>query len=148
MKLSSRFLVIAPLTLFAAAAVAQTPSSYLPFPMTTSDMMTEVIAPLPNPLWEKSYQPELSDEDWMQMKQAAAQLLAGATLISLGGSDAAEKGWTDSADWRQWSETLAATASAALAAADAKDQMALQAAGDKLVEDCMGCHIVFDPTAR
>lgn len=148
MRFSTGFLTVAPIALFAAAAMAQTPSSYIPFPMTTSEMMINVIAQLPNPIWEKSYQPDLTDEDWTAMKLAASQLLAGATLISLGGSDAAEKGWTDSPEWRQWSETLAATATSALAAADAKDQAALQAAGDKLVEDCMGCHVEFDPTAR
>lgn len=148
MRFPARIIGTASLVLFGAAAFAQTPASYVPFPMTTSEMMTNVIAQLPNPIWEKSYQPELTDEDWMAMKVAASQLLAGTTLISVGGSDAAEKGWLDAPEWKGWSETLMATAASALAAVDARDQMALQAAGDKLVEDCMGCHVVFDPTAR
>jgi hypothetical protein len=148
MRIPTRFLAIASFTLISAAAVAQTPASYVPFPMTTSEMMVNVIASLPNPIWEKSYLPELSDEDWSEIKLAASQLLAGATLISVGGSDAAENGWLDDPQWRQWSEAVAATANAALAAVEARDQMGLQAAGDKIVEDCMGCHVVFDPTAR
>ncbi len=145
---SSLKLVAAIFVLFAVGAIAQTPSSYVPVPLTTSALMLDVATPATNPIWEKSYAPDLTEQDWNEAKQAASQLLAAASLISLGGSDAAEKGWTDDPQWREWSQTLANTALAALQAAEAKDQSALAAAGDSLVEDCAGCHLVFDPTAR
>ena len=148
MRLSAKIIGAAAVTLFSAAATAQTPSSYVPLSLTTSEMMLEVVADLPNPIWEKSYAPELTDQDWELVKRSASELLAAATLISVGGSDAAEKGWTDSPEWRQWSEKLAETAQILRDAAVARDQMTLQTAGDTLVEDCMGCHVVFDPTAR
>ena len=148
MRHSTTLTVAAALAIAAAAATAQTPSNYIPVPLTTSALMLDVVAPTTNPIWEKSYAPELSEADWDEVKKAASQLLSAATLVSLGGTDAAEKGWLDAPEWRQWSETMAATGMAALRAAEAKDQTALAAAGDSLVEDCMGCHVVFDPTAR
>ena len=148
MRNSSKLTVAAMLVLIAAAATAQTPSSYIPVPLTTSALMLDVVAPTTNPIWEKSYASDLTDADWDEVKKAASQLLTASTLVSLGGTDATEKGWLDAPEWRQWSETMAATALAALQASEAKDQMALAAAGDSLVEDCMGCHVVFDPTAR
>lgn len=148
MRNSAKITVAATLVLLAAAATAQTPSSYIPVPLTTSALMLDVVAPATNPIWEKSYAPDLTDADWDEVKKAASQLLTAASLVSLGGTDAAEKGWTDAPEWREWSETMAATGLAALRAAEAKDQTALAAAGDSLVEDCMGCHVVFDPTAR
>jgi hypothetical protein len=140
--------VAATLGLAAATAAAQSPGDYIPVPITTSALMLDVVSPTTNPIWDKSYAPELTDADWDEVKKAASQLLTAATLVSLGGSDAAEKGWLDAPEWRQWSETMAATGMAALQAAEAQDQTALAAAGDSLVEDCMGCHVVFDPTAR
>jgi len=148
MRKSAKLSLAAALALFAVAATAQTPSSYVPISLTTSALMLDVATPATGPIWDKSYAPDLTDQDWNEAKQAASQLLSAASLISLGGSDAAEKGWTDDPAWREWSETLAATAMAALQAVEAKDQSALAAAGDSLVEDCAGCHLVFDPTAR
>jgi hypothetical protein len=148
MRKSTKLSLAAGLALFSVAAIAQTPSSYVPVALTTSALMLDVATPATNPIWDKSYAPDLTDQDWNEAKQAASQLLAAASLISLGGSDAAENGWTDDPAWREWSRTLAATASAALKAVEAKDQSALAAAGDSLVEDCAGCHLVFDPTAR
>ncbi len=148
MRNSAKQTIAATLVLLAAAATAQTPSSYIPVSLTTSALMLDVVAPAPNVIWEKSYAPDLTDADWDEVKKAASQLLTAASLVSLGGTDAAEKGWTDAPVWQQWSEAMAATGMAALQAAEAKDQMALAAAGDSLVEDCMGCHVVFDPTAR
>ena len=147
MRKSSKLLT-AGMVLFALGATAQTPSTYIPVPLTTSALMLDIATPATNPIWDKSYAPELTDQDWNEAKQAASQLLAAASLISLGGSDAEEKGWTSAPEWREWSQTLANTALAALQAAEAKDQTALAAAGDSLVEDCAGCHLVFDPTAR
>jgi hypothetical protein len=147
MRNSTKLAIATPVFL-AVAATAQTPSSYIPVPLTTSALMLDVVAPPTNPIWEKSYAADLTDADWDEVKKAASQLLSAASLVSLGGTDADEKGWTDAPEWRQWSETMAATAMAALRASEAKDQMALAAAGDSLVEDCMGCHVVFDPTAR
>ncbi len=148
MRNSAKLTVAATLVLLAAAATAQTPSSYIPVRLTTSALMLDVVAPTTNPIWEKSYAPDLTDADWDEVKKAASQLLTAASLVSLGGTDAAEKGWTDAPEWQQWSEAMAATGMAALQAAEAKDQTALAAAGDSLVEYCAGCHVVFDPTAR
>ncbi len=145
---NSTKLIAAALVLFAVGAVAQTPSSYVPVPLTTSALMLDVATPATNPIWDKSYAPDLTDQDWNEAKQAASQLLSAASLISLGGTDATEKGWTDDRQWHEWSEKLTATALAALQATEAKDHSALAAAGDSLVDDCAGCHLVFDPTAR
>lgn len=148
MRNSTKLALGAATIFFSVAALAQTPSSYIPVTLTTSALMLDVVAPTTNPIWEKSYAPDLTDQDWDEAKKAASQLLTASTLVSLGGSDAAEKGWLDAPEWQEWSETMAATAQAALEATEAKDQMALAAAGDSLVEDCAGCHLVFDPTAR
>jgi hypothetical protein len=108
MRNSVKFGAAAALCIVAASAIAQTPASYVPLPLTTRALMLDVVAELPNPIWEKSYATELTDDDWAALKKSAS----------------------------------------ALAAIEARDQTALQLAGDTLVEDCMGCHVAFDPTAR
>ena len=127
------------------AAQAQSDEPVLAVPVTMYDLMTAVVAPAANPIWELSYAAELSDEDWQRISQASIQLATSATLVSLGAADNADEGWTDIPGWQGWARELADTALAAKRASDDKDQIALQTAGDILVAVCEACHLTLVP---
>ena len=68
-------------------------------------------------------------------------------MISLGGTGPADRGWALSPAWQEWSGKLSTVALDAKKATDTKNKVALRAAGDKLLETCLGCHKIFKPNA-
>jgi len=127
------------------SAQTQSDEPVLAVPVTMYDLMTAVVAPAANPIWELSYAAELSDEDWQRISQASIQLATSAPLISLGAADNADQGWTNIPGWQGWTRELAGTALAAKRASDDEDQIALQTAGDALVAICEACHLTLVP---
>lgn len=103
--------------------------------------MINVVAPATKPIWDLSYADKMSDADWDTVKKATTDLVASMPQI------AADPRGQDSR-WKDWLMKTSASADAAAKAATAKDQMALAMAGDALVEQCGGCHMVFDPGAK
>jgi G:T/U-mismatch repair DNA glycosylase len=103
--------------------------------------MMNAVAPAVKPIWDFGYAEKLTDENWETIKKAAADLTAAIPTIS------AEPRASDP-KWQDWTMKVSASADAAMKAANAKDQMALAMAGDALVEQCEGCHMAFDPTAK
>jgi hypothetical protein len=87
----------------------------------------------------------LTGREWLDVNEHAYQLQAAATLISLGGTGQADRGWVTSPAWQEWSVKLRDAGVAVKRAVDAKSQMALRSAGDVLVDVCEGCHKVFKP---
>jgi cytochrome c556 len=90
----------------------------------------------------------LSDQDWQRMKQAVARLTESAAAVSGGGTSAAETERAKSSEWKNWAGKFVDTASAAARAVDRKNQTALVAASDTMVEVCEGCHTAFPPAAQ
>jgi hypothetical protein len=117
----------------------------LPSPVEVSmrELMTGVITPATNSIWEGSFAATLSDEDWQRLLQATIQLSLAATAVSLGGIDDVEGGRTDMENWQEWSRQLAELALMAKAAAENRDQMSFAEAGDPMVEVCEACHIAY-----
>ena len=103
--------------------------------------MINVVAPATKPIWDLSYADKMSDADWDTVKKATADLVAAMPQI------AADPRGQDP-KWKDWLMKVSATADAAQKAAQAKNQMALAAAGDALIEQCGGCHMAFDPGAK
>jgi cytochrome c556 len=73
------------------------------------------------------------------------QLEAAVTLISLGGTGPADRGWVTSPGFQERARKLSDLAVSARGAAVAKDKKALRTAGDTLVDICNDCHTVFKP---
>jgi cytochrome c556 len=54
-------------------------------------------------------------------------------------------GWVNNPDWQMWSARMIEETEQSIAAIDAKDQAALKASGERLVDTCEGCHDAFKP---
>jgi hypothetical protein len=87
----------------------------------------------------------LTGQEWRETNEHAYQLQALATLVSLGGTGQADKGWVTSPGWQEWAGKLRDAGVSVKRAVDAKNQMALRSAGDALVDTCEGCHKQFKP---
>ncbi len=127
-------------------ASPQSPAS--PVEVSMRELMTGVITPATNAIWEGSYAAELSDEDWQRMLEASVQLSISTTAVSLGGTDDVDGGRIEMDNWQEWSGQLAELALMAKAAAENRDQTAFAEAGDPMVEVCEACHIVYLPGAQ
>jgi hypothetical protein len=114
---------------------------------TMKDFMDNVVMPNTQPLWDYGYADKVTDQDWARMQQAVARLQASIPTVLSGGPVLAEQTRAKSTVWQDWTKKMATAVAANKAAVDKKDQMALAAAGDGLVEICEGCHMAFDPTA-
>jgi cytochrome c556 len=120
---------------------ARVPASYM------YTLMVNMVGPSANSLWETVGVQTISDQDWQRMKQAVARLTESAPAVSAGGTSAVETERAKSNEWKTWSGKFIDVASAAARAVDRKDQMALVAASDTMVEVCEGCHTAFPPAA-
>jgi cytochrome c556 len=142
-------LTAAALGAVAAAGWHGAPSAIAaPAPANFRTFMIDVVGPATKPIWDFGYADKVSDQDWANIREAATKLTGSVSTISTGGSVAAEQARAKSPVWQDWTKKVSDAATAAKAAADAKDQMALATAGDNLVEYCEGCHMAFDPTAK
>ena len=121
---------------------AQIPQSYMYI------LMVNMVGPPATSLWETVGRQTLTDQDWQRMKEAMARLSESASAVAAGGTSASEAERAKSSEWRNWTGKLVATTSAATDAVDRKDQQALLAASDTLVEICEGCHTAFPPATR
>jgi cytochrome c556 len=129
--------------LLAAAAwssgQAQTPQSYMYI------LMVNMVGPPATSLWETVGAQRLNERDWQRIKEAVTRLSESASAVGIGGTSAGEAERAASGEWKNWAGKLIATTSSAARAVDRKDQMALLAASDTLVEVCEGCHTAFPP---
>ena len=128
---------------------AQQPNSDDHIPVSTSinALMVALVDHAAHEIWEAGSRQPLTGREWQRAEQHAIQLVASGTLISLGGTGIADAGWVTAPEWQEWSRILTDGASAALAAAQSNDQLALNAAGGTLIEACEGCHQAFKPDA-
>lgn len=110
--------------------------------------MANVVGPATQPIWDLGYAERVTDADWDRLKKASADLVGSMPTIGTGGFSAAEQARGKTPTWQDWTKKMAAAANDAKAAVDGKNQMALAAAGDTLLEICSGCHMQFDPTAK
>lgn len=133
-----------------SAGLAQTPSNQSPNEGVYADIhtfMVEAINPAANTVWDSGYADKLSEQDWERVKEAAAKLAETAPIIALGGPalDARER--SKAPWWQGWAGRYSDTVLLTKRAADRRDQSALAAAGDTLVEVCEGCHMAVAAAA-
>jgi hypothetical protein len=132
-----------------AAVAAETPNvppGFLPLGMSINQLMVGVVDDAAHGIWAGGNKnTPLTDEEWVDARMSSFQLEAAATLVSLGGTGAADHGWVMAPRFQQWVRTLRDQALVARDAADSKDQTALRSAGDTLVNTCNSCHAEFKP---
>jgi NADH:ubiquinone oxidoreductase subunit E len=88
----------------------------------------------------------LSTRQWVEIEMNTYQLQAAATLVSIGGTGPADRGWVTSPGFQERARKLNDIAVTARSAVMAKNQMALRGVGDRLVDVCTDCHDVFKPS--
>jgi len=98
-------------------------------------------------IWETSYTETMSGRSWQTTKRHATELLAAATLVSLGGTGQTDSKWVKDPAWQEWAALLIEETKETLRAIEAQDQFRLVASGERLVESCDGCHEDFRPQA-
>jgi hypothetical protein len=120
-------------------------ADFIPLEMSINALMVALVDHAAHEIWEAGSRSRLSGSDWQDVEQHARQLIASGTLISLGGTGRQDKQWVATPAWQQWARELTDGGLAALAAVEKTDQEALHAAGEDIVDTCVGCHDMFKP---
>jgi uncharacterized caspase-like protein len=131
---------------WSASAAPQAQTAFLPLSISINALMVGMVDDVAHDIWEGGNKSAtLTGREWQVISEHAIQLQAAATLVSLGGTGQADKGWVASAAWQDWSRKLKDAGVSVKRAVDTKNQMALRTAGDALVDTCEGCHKQFKP---
>ncbi len=108
------------------------------------EVMLSVIAPMTNKLWAAS--DIRSDEQWLELEQAAMTVIAAGTVVAQGGPDGAYSEQAKNADWQEYTQQMMAAARQAVRAIQNHDEAALFAAGNEaLYPPCENCHATYLP---
>ncbi len=108
------------------------------------EVMLSVIAPMTNKLWAAS--DIRSDEQWLELEQAAMTVIAAGTVVAQGGPDGAYSEQAKNADWQEYTQQMMAAARRAVQAIQNHDEAALFTAGNEaLYPPCENCHATYLP---
>ena len=88
---------------------------------------------------------DLSPGDWLQVSEAAVDLIAAATLITTPGTGPNDGAWVADPRWLKPSTEMQAAGVIASIAARNKDRAALTDAAARLAQSCQSCHMSFSP---
>jgi hypothetical protein len=128
----------------AQQGAGQTP--FMPLSISINALMVAMVDDVAHDIWEGGNKGgALTGQEWRVIEEHAYQLQAAATLVSLGGTGQADRGWVTSPAWQDWAGKLRDAGVTVKRAVDTKNQMALRSAGDALVDVCEGCHNQFKP---
>ncbi len=108
------------------------------------EVMLSVIAPMTNKLWAAS--DIRSDDQWLELEQAAMTVIAAGTVVAQGGPDGAYSEQAKNADWQEYTQQMMAAARRAVQAIQNHDEAALFEAGNEaLYPPCENCHATYLP---
>jgi len=129
----------------ALALLAAAPAWTQPDPgLNIREVMLSVIAPMTNKLWAAS--DIRSDEQWLELEQAAMTVIAAGTVVAQGGPDGAYSEQAQNADWQEYTQQMMAAARRAVQAIQNHDEQALFEAGNEaLYPPCENCHATYLP---
>ncbi len=88
---------------------------------------------------------DLSQGDWLQVSEAAVDLIGAATLITTPGTGPNDGAWVADPRWLKLSTEMQAAGVVASIAARNKDRAALTDATARLAQSCQSCHMSFSP---
>ena len=129
-----------------AAAVAGGPPP-VQSPVSINAEMVRVVDHAAHQLWnaEKEGMAPKTEADWENIVEHATQIAAAGALIRLEGTGPNDRTFVQQPDWQKFATGVSNAGLAALKATETKNQEALVAANDQLVETCEGCHKRFKP---
>ena len=129
-----------------AAQQGATQTPFLPLSISINALMVGMVDDVAHDIWEGGNKgATLTGLEWLVLNEHALQLQAAATLVSLGGTGQADRGWVTSPAWQDWARKMRDAGATVKRAVDTKNQMALRSGGDALVDVCEGCHKQFKP---
>jgi hypothetical protein len=131
-------IVVALLTIFATAAMAQAPT-YQPVG-TVRQVMLGIVKPTSDIIFKVAGEAPKDDNEWAAVQNSALMLAETGNLLLLPGRAKDTNGV-----WRKNAKALIAAGTQAFKAANAKDANALTDIGDKIDETCEGCHAQYLP---
>jgi len=108
--------------------------------LSLNQMMVSVVDSHSHEIWDAAEKPPTTEKEWATLEHAAATLAASGSLTEMSGNGPDDRQWLAKPQWDKYSQTLSDAGLAALRAVNAKDAMALNAAGDQLVLSCIACH--------
>jgi len=137
---------LASLVVWGSSSAQTVPPTFLPLQMSMNRLMVAVVDDAAHGIWAGGNKKEpLTDLEWVEIEMNTYQLQAAATLVSMGGTGPADRGWATSPGFQERVRKLNDMAVTARSAVTAKDKMALFTIGSALVEACEECHAVFKP---
>lgn len=87
------------------------------------------------------------DHDWDLVRSATYEMILAGKLIQMRGTGPNDAEWVADPGWRSMADDLSRIGQEAQARAEARstDQDKWRALGDRLVQNCLGCHEAFKP---
>lgn len=110
-----------------------------------NEIMVFVIDHNSHAIWDVAENPPIGDEDWHLLEHSALTLAASGNLVNVGGTGPNDDTWVKEAAWQGYSQAMTDAGLAALGAVRERDVDNLLAAGDGLLNACLGCHREYKP---
>jgi hypothetical protein len=114
-------------------------------PVSLNTVMVALINHAADPIWVAAWRSPETDADWRELERMAVQLEVGGALLKMPGIGPNDLEWATNPDWQAWASALQQAGAQAGVAVRDRDSQAIAGAGDRIVETCEGCHIVFKP---
>ncbi len=114
-------------------------------PVSINAVMVGMVDYAAEPVWKSGYKPPKTAAGWRDLEHNAYEVAVNGKLIQLVGTGPNDAKWAADPEWIKFAEAESAAGMDALKAAQAKDVAGVNAAGDKLVAVCEGCHKKFKP---
>ncbi|GAB1263382.1 hypothetical protein [Aurantivibrio infirmus] len=120
-------------------------SAQAKLPLSLNEVMVALVNQAADPLWVAAWQNPQTEKEWRNLEYLAAQLELGGKLLEIPGTGPLDETWTSDPRWSEFAKQLVSAGEEASAAVQSRDIEAINIAGDRIVEVCEACHIVFKP---
>ena len=110
-----------------------------------NDIMVFIIDHNSHALWDVAEDAPDNADDWHLLEHSALALAAAGNLTNIGGTGPNDQAWVMKAEWQAYSQAMANAGLAAVDAVRARNVDGVLAAGDALLNSCIGCHREYKP---
>jgi hypothetical protein len=115
-------------------------------PVSHNEVMVALVNHAADPIWVAAWSNPKNEKEWRNLEHLAYQLQIGGALLQMPGTGPLDLQWSRDPQWQVWAGRLTTAGRQAGAAAIRRDVAAIGKAGDRIVETCEGCHLVFKPS--
>ena len=112
-------------------------------PISLNEIMVALVNQSADPIWVASWRNPQNDQEWRNLEYLGYQLEVAGSLLTIPGTGPYDKQWTANPQWTVYAAQLKESGILARQAAEKKDLVLLNAAGDRIVEVCESCHKEF-----